>query len=77
MHPVLAATRGIVIDSAPPLFTPGIWSRGLITAMFSVEAHGLEERYPMALRAARALTERYFQAHNVARRMVEVGLIDC
>ena len=31
----------------------------------------------MALRAARALTERYFQAHNVARRMVEVGLIDC
>eukprot|EP00887_Chlorella_sp_A99_P002247 scaffold10.g2247.t1 len=72
MRAVLGAARGMVVDSAPPLFQPSIFSRGLLSAMLGADAHGIEERYPVALRTARALTDRYFQVSKVARRMKEV-----
>lgn len=72
MPKVMAATRGVVVDSAPPPFQPGIWSRGFLAALLSTEAYGLERRHPLALRAAHELTERYTSLPSVALRMREV-----
>jgi hypothetical protein len=63
---------GIVVDSAPSLPTPSIWSRGMVSAVLKRPVDAIEDAYPMALRCANRAAERYLALPSVHQRLTAV-----
>lgn len=63
---------GIVVDSAPSLATPSIWSRGMLSAMLEQPVDTLDAKHPVAVQCATRLAEQYLALPSVHRRLMDV-----
>lgn len=69
---VLGHTRGVVVDSAPSLPHPDIWTRGVLSAALQKPASTIEATHPWAMHPLRGLTAAYLRSKPVRQRMEEI-----